>query len=203
MGGTLEELYYDDAVRQEATRGFQGLLAERGLDPGLSLPELQATVLAGIKVYQAWQKNEIELPPARWTEYVFPNHAIRNGYGGRRGYPVPETHFRGPIWKHWLFWRYYRQGFRLRLSQHHQPHAGVLNWPIRHRPPVRSGRDQLRSGLAEPNTHLCRAAARQLPPAARARGHWCPGRSGRGAPGGLIINQVFLTDKADGDDGRA
>jgi putative hydrolase of the HAD superfamily len=72
MGGTLEELYYDEAIHREATRALQGFLAERGLDPGLDLPDLQATVLDGIRAYQAWrERSEIELPPERvWCEYV-------------------------------------------------------------------------------------------------------------------------------------
>ncbi len=78
LGGTLEDLYYDDAIRMEATRGLQRLLRERGLDPCLPLPELQAAVLSGMKAYQDWrEKPEVELPPERvWTEFVFPNHGL-------------------------------------------------------------------------------------------------------------------------------
>ena len=45
MGGTLENLTYDDASRYEATCGLQRLLRGLALGPGLSLPDLQATVL--------------------------------------------------------------------------------------------------------------------------------------------------------------
>jgi putative hydrolase of the HAD superfamily len=78
MGGTLEELYYDETIRQGATRGLQELLRGLKLDPGLSLPDLQAAVLSGIEAYQAWrEESEIELPPERvWAEYVFPNHGL-------------------------------------------------------------------------------------------------------------------------------
>jgi putative hydrolase of the HAD superfamily len=78
MGGTLEELYYDDAVRLEATRGLQELLRGRGLDPGLSLPDLMAAVLEGMGAYQTWrEETEIELPPERvWTDYIFPAHGL-------------------------------------------------------------------------------------------------------------------------------
>lgn len=48
-GGTLEDLYYDDTIRREATCGLQELLTERGLDPGLDLPDLQAAVLSGMR----------------------------------------------------------------------------------------------------------------------------------------------------------
>jgi putative hydrolase of the HAD superfamily len=78
MGGTLEDLTSDETIRREATRGLRGLLRERGIDPGLSLPDLQATVLSGLEAYQAWRdKREIELPPERvWTEYIFANHGL-------------------------------------------------------------------------------------------------------------------------------
>ena len=73
LGGTLEEIHYDDALRATATRGLQQLLIERDLDPRLPLSKLQATVLAGIRAYSDWrEKTEIELPPERvWTEYIF------------------------------------------------------------------------------------------------------------------------------------
>ncbi len=78
MGGTLEDLYFDSASRLKATRGLHALLVERGLDPGLPLPDLQATVLSGMKAYQQWrEKSEVELPPERvWTEYIFSDHGL-------------------------------------------------------------------------------------------------------------------------------
>jgi len=78
MGGTLEELYYDEAIHQEATRGLHRLLAEWGLDPGPDLAGLQAAVLSGMKVYQAWrEEREVELPPEQvWTEYILTDYAL-------------------------------------------------------------------------------------------------------------------------------
>jgi len=78
MGGTLEDLYYNDATRVEAARGLQEFLAARGLDPRLLLPDLQATVLSGMEAYKDWrEKTELELSPERvWTEYVFPHHGL-------------------------------------------------------------------------------------------------------------------------------
>jgi putative hydrolase of the HAD superfamily len=80
LGGTLEDLYYDDASRAEATRGLRQLLVERGLDPGLSLSDLQTTILSGMKAYHNWrEKREVELPPERvWTEFIFPDHGLSN-----------------------------------------------------------------------------------------------------------------------------
>ncbi len=78
MGGTLEELYSDEAIRQEATRGLHVLLRERAIDPGLSLPDLQSTVSSGLEAYQSWRKGpEIELPPERvWSEFILAKHGL-------------------------------------------------------------------------------------------------------------------------------
>ncbi len=78
MGGTLEEIYYDDAMRLEATRGLQEILKLHGIDPGLSVPDLYAIVKAGMKQYQKWRvESERELPPARvWSEFVFTNRNL-------------------------------------------------------------------------------------------------------------------------------
>lgn len=78
MGGTLEDLYFDDASRRAATVQLQHMLGEMGLDPGLDAATLEATVLGGMEAYQAWREvKERELPPARvWAEYVFPNNGL-------------------------------------------------------------------------------------------------------------------------------
>jgi putative hydrolase of the HAD superfamily len=74
LGGTLEEVHYDDASRLAAARGLRDLLAARGLDPGLPPEDLQATVLSGMAVYQRWREETLrELPPDRvWGEFVLP-----------------------------------------------------------------------------------------------------------------------------------
>jgi putative hydrolase of the HAD superfamily len=81
MGGTLEDLYYDEASRTEATHGLHKLLIERDLDPCLPLPDLQAAVLTGMRAYQEWrEQSERELSSARvWTEYIFPNQGLPKG----------------------------------------------------------------------------------------------------------------------------
>lgn len=73
VGGTLEEVYYNEAIQREATCGLGALLAQRGLDPRLDLDGLHAAVVAGMRAYQAWrEESEVELPPERvWQEFVF------------------------------------------------------------------------------------------------------------------------------------
>lgn len=78
LGGTLEDVHYNDEIRLEATRGLQRLLSERGLDPGLASSELQAVVLQGMEAYKDWrERTEIELPPERvWIDYIFPDRGL-------------------------------------------------------------------------------------------------------------------------------
>lgn len=78
LGGTLEEVYYDDAWRLQATHGFRDLLAKHGIDPGLSIPDLYAVLKAGMSRCQAWREaSERELPPERvWSEFVFTDHTL-------------------------------------------------------------------------------------------------------------------------------
>jgi putative hydrolase of the HAD superfamily len=78
MGGTLEDLYYDEAIRAEATTALRELLRSRDLDPGLGLEELHAAVLSGVAAYQAWrEKREVELPPEKvWTEFILAGVAV-------------------------------------------------------------------------------------------------------------------------------
>lgn len=78
LGGTLEEVYYDDATRLAASDGLLEMLAGRGLDPGLSAEGLLATVLSGMAAYQRWrEQHQRELPPWRvWAEYIFPGNGL-------------------------------------------------------------------------------------------------------------------------------
>ncbi len=72
MGGTLEDIYYDDPLRLEATRGLKRILCEHGLDRGYELEQLYRIVDAGMKQYGVWrEETERELPASRiWSEYV-------------------------------------------------------------------------------------------------------------------------------------
>lgn len=78
LGGTLEDVYYDDARRLQATDGFRSILAKHALDPGLDTAELYAIIETGMKKYQAWRlAHQQELAPERlWGEFVFTNHNL-------------------------------------------------------------------------------------------------------------------------------
>jgi putative hydrolase of the HAD superfamily len=73
MGGTLEEVYYDDRIRLDATPGLLQILVTRGLNPGLSIAELYGVVAAGMTKYGEYRaETERELSPEQvWTQFIF------------------------------------------------------------------------------------------------------------------------------------
>jgi len=213
MGGTLEDIYYDKAIRQEATRGLRELLRGLELDPGLSLPDLQAAVLSGIEAYQAWRdQSEIELSPERvWTEYIFANHGVSK----ERLMAAAEdialfygTHFHvrslcpeAPA----VLEALHKQGFRLAIVSNIISRGLVprqlTEYGIAHYfdPVVTSSN----LGWRKPNARIFEEAARlmQLPPEACAYVGDTVSRDvigARRAGYGLVIQiKSFLTDKAD------
>lgn len=72
MGGTLEDIYYDERSRLVATHGLMGIMDRNGLHLDLSPEELLAVIESGMKKYQDWrEKTELELPPERvWPEFI-------------------------------------------------------------------------------------------------------------------------------------
>jgi putative hydrolase of the HAD superfamily len=81
LGGTLEDLYYDDALRLEATRGLQELMTARGVETGLSVEELYARVMSGLQDYQDFRDRTLrELPPEQvWPGYILAGCACADG----------------------------------------------------------------------------------------------------------------------------
>jgi putative hydrolase of the HAD superfamily len=213
LGGTLEDLYYDDAIRVEATRGLRKLLIERGLDPGLSLPDLQAAVLSGITAYQDWrEKSEIELSPERvWAEYIFPNQGLskdRLMAAAQELIFFYETHFHirtmrpeVPV----VLEALRETGFRLavisNIISHRVVQHSLKRYGIEHYfDPVLTSAG---FGWRKPNARIFLEAARQmnLPPADCAYVGDTVSRDvigARRAKYGLVIQiKSFLTDKAD------
>jgi len=220
MGGTLEDLYYDDAIRQEATRGLQELLTAWDLDPGLDLPDLQATVLSGMKAYQEWrEESEVELPPERvWTEYIFANHGSPPGRSHEWDLRLMaaaedltffcETHFQARTLRPEapaLLDSLYRRGFCMaiisNIISHRVVQHGLKLYGIEHyfNPVVTSAQ----FGWRKPNVRIFLEAARlmSLPPAACAYVGDTVSRDvigARRAGYGSVIQIIsFLTDKSD------
>lgn len=178
MGGTLENLYSDETIRQEATRDLRTLLRRLNLDPGLNLADLHSTVLSGIRAYQAWRKDsQMELSPEKvWTEYVLTNHGAAKERLAAAAEDITlfyETHYQvrslrpeAPAALESL----HKQGFRLAIISNIISRRLVPNklaeYGIAHyfAPVVTSSN----FGWRKPNALIFEEAARlmQLPPAA-------------------------------------
>ncbi|MBI5301722.1 MAG: HAD-IA family hydrolase [Chloroflexi bacterium] len=73
LGGTLENVYYDDLLRLNATPGLRAILAKHDLDPGLNDADLYGIVKTGMNKYGKWRaETNQELTPERvFSEFVF------------------------------------------------------------------------------------------------------------------------------------
>ena len=83
MGGTLEHFYYDPDMRLAATADLVQLLAEKGSNVSLTIPELYARIEKGIAQYRTHQEiTSRESPPERfWADYLIvdvgiPTHKV-------------------------------------------------------------------------------------------------------------------------------
>ena len=72
MGGTLEDIFVDEASEREAVEKLAEILKGCGLDPQVDLEELKRRVDAGWKRYGAYRDScDVELKPVEiWCDYV-------------------------------------------------------------------------------------------------------------------------------------
>jgi putative hydrolase of the HAD superfamily len=72
MGGTLEDVRYDEVLRVQAIHGIESILSQHGLGSRVTISELFGMVKAGMARYNLWREETcIELSPERlWSEYV-------------------------------------------------------------------------------------------------------------------------------------
>ena len=72
MGGTIENYWFDDQMRLDATPGIEDILLAGGIDLGLSTEQLYHVITSGLDSYKNWKdRTQIELPSARvWREFV-------------------------------------------------------------------------------------------------------------------------------------
>ena len=72
MGGTLEDIFVDEASEREAVEKLAEILKDCGLDPKVDLEELKRRVDAGWKRYGAYRDScDVELKPVEiWCDYV-------------------------------------------------------------------------------------------------------------------------------------
>lgn len=73
MGGTLEDICSDEETLRDTSRNLWKLLADRGVETGLSQSELFERVIAGNKRYKAYgEQHQRELKPEEiWGDFGF------------------------------------------------------------------------------------------------------------------------------------
>jgi len=73
MGGTLEEVYYDEEMRFRGSEVILRVLQQNNLDPGLSTKDFHQLVVSNLHYYEKIKtKSTIEIKAADfWNKYVF------------------------------------------------------------------------------------------------------------------------------------
>lgn len=81
MGGTLEDIWVDAESDASAIAKLDGMLKACGMDPGLSLDKLKASVDEGWKRYDAVRSaQDVELKPVQiWCDYVLTDFSFDRG----------------------------------------------------------------------------------------------------------------------------
>lgn len=88
MGGTLETLTYDEALRRRASEGLFRFLAGHDLDPQCSVESFHESVCQALAAYRAWSTQSlVELPADRICgEYVLRDF----GFSGEELHPISD-----------------------------------------------------------------------------------------------------------------
>jgi len=75
MGGTLEDIWYNEETVADAMEKLQQRLRHYGLEPGCDGDTFRSRVLAGVKAYKRWSEgNMLEAKP----EIIWPEYYLRD-----------------------------------------------------------------------------------------------------------------------------
>jgi len=74
MGGTLEDIWYNDETVASVMEKLQAMLRANGLEPGCDNKTFTETVLAGVQAYKRWSEgNMLEAKP----EIIWPDYYLK------------------------------------------------------------------------------------------------------------------------------
>jgi putative hydrolase of the HAD superfamily len=78
MGGTIEDIRYDDGMRMSAARTVIAYLAERGIRLDASPEAVFASIRNGSLDYRAWSERTLQEAPARrvWREWYLRDYGL-------------------------------------------------------------------------------------------------------------------------------
>ena len=125
MGGTLEDIWYNEETTADVMKKLQETLRGKGLEPGCTDREFRERVLAGVKAYKRWSEgNMLEAKPEEiWPEY-YPK-----SFGFDREKLLPITEELANLWEVTYYHRELRPGVKEMLDglKARGYHIGVIS----------------------------------------------------------------------------
>ena len=125
MGGTLEDIWYNDETRLEVRRKLLEVLRANGLEPGCSDSEFWERLADGVRAYKAWSEgNMLEKKP----EEIWPDWYLR-AFNFDREKLLPITEELANLWEVTYYHRELRAGARemLQALKDRGYHLGVIS----------------------------------------------------------------------------
>ncbi|MBR1690946.1 MAG: HAD-IIIA family hydrolase [Oscillibacter sp.] len=125
MGGTLEDIWYNDETITDVMVKVRAVLEREGLDPACSQEEFRERVLAGVKDYKRWSEgNMLEDKP----ENIWPNYYLKS-FGFDREKLRPITEELANLWEITHYHRELRPGVKDMLEglRRRGYHIGVIS----------------------------------------------------------------------------
>ena len=125
MGGTLEDIWYNDDTVTDAMEQLKKVLQANGLESGCTDQEFQERVLAGVKNYKRWSEgNMLEAKP----EEIWPNYYLKS-FDFDREKLLPITEELANLWEITYYHRELRPGVKELLDglKARGYHIGVIS----------------------------------------------------------------------------
>ena len=125
MGGTLEDIWYNDDTVTDAMEQLKKVLQANGLESGCTDQEFQERVLAGVKDYKRWSEgNMLEAKP----EEIWPDYYLKS-FGFDREKLLPITEELANLWEITYYHRELRPGVKELLDglKARGYHIGVIS----------------------------------------------------------------------------
>ena len=125
MGGTLEDIWYNEETTADVMEKLQTVLRANGLEPGCAPGEFRERVLAGLKAYKVWSEgNMLEAKP----EDIWPNYYLKSfDFDLEKLLPITEE--LANLWEVTYYHRELRPGVREMLDglKARGYHIGVIS----------------------------------------------------------------------------
>lgn len=125
MGGTLEDIWYNEETTAAVMEALQKTLRTHGLEPHCTQQEFRDRVLSGVKEYKRWSEgNMLEAKP----EEIWPNYYLK-AFDFDREKLVPITEELANLWEVTYYHRELRPGVKEMLEGLKQRgyHIGVIS----------------------------------------------------------------------------